>query len=149
MRFKNLVLPCRSYPGGAAPELFARTTLVGLEPVAAEDILEADEGGSHQPADGMSAVLVQPETPAVEEQGTEYGLSEIVRKTHLAVRGNLQEEVMGLGTVEEKHDAGNDYQHHCEVLPHIEEHVKCAVHSCDSCRAREEFIQRDENHQGA
>lgn len=72
MQFLNQNLSFRTYPGGAAPEFFARTTLVGLEPVAAEDVLEADECCSHQPADGVSAVLIQAEAPAVEEHCSEY-----------------------------------------------------------------------------
>lgn len=51
----------------------------------------------------MAADAEKSETPIVEKHGTNNRLAEVVGKAHLTVWGNLQEAVVGPGTIEEKH----------------------------------------------
>lgn len=65
-------------PSCFAPEFLKRPTLVILQPPAAEEVLQANEGDTQEEACGVAAILIQTKAPTIEQHRTKDGLRHVV-----------------------------------------------------------------------
>lgn len=89
-------------------------------PPAAEQHLQQYEDHAHQQAHCVAAAGVQAESPAVEQQGTDDRLTEVVREAHLAIRGNDDQPFAPRRGVIEQGRAAHEEECHGEIPPHGE-----------------------------
>ena len=76
-----------------------------LQPPCAEDELQGNASYTHCQAGCVSAVVEQSESPVVEQERSDDGLTKVVGETHLAVWRDLYHPVSGRSTVVEECDS--------------------------------------------
>lgn len=99
-------------PGGVAPELLQRASLVTLHPPCAEQELQDDAADAHQETGCVAAFVVEGASPIVEQEASDDRLADVVGEAHLAVWSDLYHPVFGRCAVVEKCRAGYDEEHH-------------------------------------
>ena len=88
-------------PGGVAPELLQRASLVVLYPPCAEQELQDDASDAHQETGCVAAFVVEGASPIVEQEASDDRLADVVGEAHLAVWRNLDKEVSSRCTIVE------------------------------------------------
>ena len=89
---------------------------VVFHPPGAEGKLQAEYGEANEDAGGNPQVIVQRESPIVEQHGSYDALSDIIGETHPAVGDDTAHEALQAGAVVSHQDARHQHEHEGKLM---------------------------------
>lgn len=119
-----------------------------VHPPAAEEELHNEKKHTYQEAGRNAQLIVHSQSPIIEQHRTDDALRDIISQAHFAIRNNLHQQAMQVGTVESKDYARYQHQHKCKLGQRGDDEQQWSEYCLISDEARQhvaQSVQREES----